>query len=332
MKSSDNKKLLMADLFTGIGGIRLGFKKAFKNIDTVFSCEIDKNACLTYQKNFKDNPLGDITEIDEKELPDFNILAAGFPCQAFSQAGKRKGFDEARGTLFFDVARIIDHKKPEVVFLENVKGLVSHDRGNTFKVIINTLQELGYFVYYQVLNAKDYGLPQKRERIYIVAFNKEKVKDYKGFKFPEKLNKKVSIERILDKNVELKYFVSQQYFNTLLAHKKRHSNKGNGFGFEVISPDSIANTIVVGGMGRERNLVVDKSKPTNKLNKIKKINKKNIRTMTPREWARLQGFPESFKFPVSDTQIYKQLGNSVAVNVIEAVAKEIKKFLEKENK
>lgn len=250
-------------------------------------------------------------------------------CQAFSVAGKRKGFEEARGTLFFDVARIIKEKKPSVVFLENVKGLTNHDKGNTLKVILNTLEELGYAYFYKVLNSKDYGVPQKRERIYIVAFNKEKVKGYEDFQFPKKSSKKVKVEDILQENVELKHFVSKRYLKSLKAHKKRHQSKGNGFGYEVIPEDGIANTLVTGGMGRERNLVVDHSVPTNNLKKKKSKNKENLRVMTVREWARLQGLPDSFKFPVADGPAYKQLGNSVAVNVIHAIAKEIRKILEK---
>lgn len=323
------KNLKMIDLFAGIGGIRLGFKKAFPEIKNVFSSEIDKNAILTYNENFKDIPSGDITKVNEKELPDFDILAGGFPCQSFSMAGKRLGFDDTRGTLFFDVARIIKEKQPKVVFLENVKGLVGHDKGQTFKVILSTLNELGYEVYWKVLNAKDYGLAQKRERIFMVGFNRKSVSNHADFKFPKENKNKKTIKDVLESNVELKHFVSKQYWKSLQAHKLRHQNKGNGFGYSIIDPNDIANTIVVGGMGRERNLVIDKSKPKNNLNKEKDINTENIRVMTIREWARLQGFPDSYKFPVSDSAAYKQLGNSVAVNVIEAIAKEIKKVIQK---
>ena len=320
-------KLRLVDLFSGIGGIRLGFEKAFKDTETLLSCEIDKNAAKTYEKNFKENPLGDVTKIKTEEIPDFDVVLAGFPCQAFSVAGKRLGFEEARGTMFFEVARLIKDKKPKVVFLENVKGLLSHDKGQTFVVIQNILKDLGYEVYYKVLNSKDFGVPQKRERVYIIAFNKELVPNYKDFKFPKASKKKVAIKDILEENVELKHFVSRQYMKSLKAHKKRHADKGNGFGYEVINPDSIANTIVVGGMGRERNLVKDLTKPTNKLEKDKVINKDKFRVMTVREWARLQGFPDSYKFPVADGPAYKQLGNSVTVSVIKAIALEIKKVI-----
>jgi DNA (cytosine-5)-methyltransferase 1 len=326
---TDNKttNLKMIDLFAGIGGIRLGFEKAFKDIETVFSCELDKNAAKTYNHNFKQDPTGDITKINEKEVPDFDVVVAGFPCQTFSIAGKRLGFEEARGTLFFDVARIIKEKKPSVVFLENVKGLTNHDKGKTLKVILATLEELGYSTQWKVLNSKDFGLPQKRERTYIVAFNKAKVKNHADFKFPAPSKTIPTVQDILQKNVELKHFLSKQYLKSLKAHKERHKNKGNGFGYEVIQDGGIANTIVVGGMGRERNLIVDKSKPTNNLNKEKDKNTENLRVMTVREWARLQGFPDDYNFPVADGPAYKQLGNSVAINVISAIAKEIKKVL-----
>jgi DNA (cytosine-5)-methyltransferase 1 len=320
--------LKLIDLFSGIGGIRLGFERASnQQIQTVFSCEIDPKASLTYKENFNEDPIGDITKINAKKLPPFDVLVAGFPCQAFSIAGKRLGFEDTRGTLFFDVARIIKAHKPSVVFLENVKGLTNHNKGNTFKVILTTLEELGYSVHWKILNAKNFGLPQKRERIYIVAFNKKKVKNYSKFQFPELAKENISLDKILEKNVDIKCFISNRYWNTLKKHKERHAKKGNGFGYEIIPNDGIANTIVVGGMGRERNLIIDKTKPTNKLNIKKDINSEQVRSMTVREWARLQGYPDSFTFPVSNSSAYKQLGNSVAVNVIEAIAREIIKLM-----
>lgn len=323
------RKLKMIDLFAGLGGIRLGFEKAFKkkNVETVLSSEIDLKACETYKANFKENAFSDITKIDEKEIPDFDIIMGGFPCQSFSIAGKRQGFEDTRGTLFFDVARIIKEKKPSIVFLENVKGLTSHDKGNTLKVILSSLDQLGYEVYYKVLNAKDFGLPQKRERIYIVGFNRTKVPNYKLFTFPKPIENKIPISTILEKNVPINHFISEQYWGTLKRHKERHAGKGNGFGYQIVPENEVANTIVVGGMGRERNLVIDKSKPKGKSDKI--INQEHVRTMTVREWARLQGYPDTYIFPVSNSSAYKQLGNSVAINVIEAIAKQIKKVLDK---
>ncbi len=312
------------DLFAGIGGIRLGFE-ATGAVEVIFSSEIDKYACQTYYANFGDDAMCDITKIDEMHLPDFDILLAGFPCQAFSIAGRKGGFEDTRGTLFFDVARILNAKRPMAFFLENVKGLVQHDKGNTFRTIMRVLQkDLGYTVYAKLINAKDFGLPQKRERIYIVGF-----RDKITFDFPEPdIGRQAPcLKDVLEsKEVSPKYYLSDTYLNTLVRHKKRHERKGNGFGFRVLDPEKeIANTLVVGGMGRERNLIVDKRlrdfKPVTPIKG--KINDRYVRRLTPREWARLQGFPESFKIPVSDTQAYKQFGNSVCVPVVEAIAKKM---------
>jgi DNA (cytosine-5-)-methyltransferase len=320
------------DLFAGIGGIRLGFDKAFeKDIETVFVSEWDKKAQETYRANFKDkfNIQGDITKIEENEIPQHDILLAGFPCQAFSLAGLKKGFEDARGTLFFDVARIAEYHKPKVIFCENVKNLVNHDRGKTFKVIRRILENLGYKVYEKVLNSKNFGVPQNRERIYIVAFREDI--DSSNFSFPEEITDSKVISDIMEeKEVSPKYYLSDVYLDSLIRHKERHESKGNGFGYEIKKLDEIANTLVCGGMGRERNLIIDR-RLTNftPVTHIKgEINKKYIRKMTPREWARLQGFPDDFKFVVADTHLYKQFGNSVTVSVIEAIAKKIKKVLE----
>lgn len=320
------------DLFAGIGGIRLGFDKAFKkDIETVFVSEWDKKAQETYRANFKDkfDIQGDITQIEEKKIPQHDILLAGFPCQAFSLAGLKKGFEDARGTLFFDVARIAEYHKPKVIFCENVKNLVNHDRGKTFKVIRRILENLGYKVYEKILNSKNFGVPQNRERIYIVAFREDI--DSSDFSFPEETaDSKVIADIMEEKEVSPKYYLSDVYLDSLVRHKERHESKGNGFGYEIKKLDEIANTLVCGGMGRERNLIIDR-RLTNftPVTHIKgKINKKYIRKMTPREWARLQGFPDDFKFVVADTHLYKQFGNSVTVSVIEAIAKKIKKILE----
>ena len=320
------------DLFAGIGGIRLGFDKAFKkDIETVFVSEWDKKAQETYRANFKDkfDIQGDITQIEEKKIPQHDILLAGFPCQAFSLAGLKKGFEDARGTLFFDVARIAEYHKPKVIFCENVKNLVNHDRGKTFKVIRRILENLGYKVYEKILNSKNFGVPQNRERIYIVAFREDI--DSSDFSFPEETaDSKVIADIMEEKEVSPKYYLSDVYLDSLVRHKERHESKGNGFGYEIKKLDEIANTLVCGGMGKERNLIIDR-RLTNftPVTHIKgKINKKYIRKMTPREWARLQGFPDDFKIVVADTHLYKQFGNSVTVSVIEAIAKKIKKVLE----
>lgn len=321
------------DLFAGIGGIRLGFAQAFgDDIKTVFISEWNEKAVETYKANFNDSVdvVGDITKVDENDIPEHDILLAGFPCQAFSLAGHKKGFEDARGTLFFDVARIIKRHKPKVVFCENVKNLVNHDRGRTFQVIKNILEELGYKVFYQVLNSKNFGVPQNRERIYIVAFRKDIAPE--RFAFPEKTDDTKIIKDILEESeVSSKYYLSNAYLESLKRHKERHALKGNGFGYEIRDIDSIAGAIVCGGMGRERNLIVDKRltdfKPVTHIKG--EINREYIRKMTPREWARLQGFPDDFKLVVADTHLYKQFGNSVTVPVIRAIAERIKKELEK---
>lgn len=324
------------DLFAGIGGIRLGFDKAFeKDIETVFVSEWDKKAQETYKANFKDefDIQGDITEIKESKIPQHDILLAGFPCQAFSLAGLKKGFEDARGTLFFDVARIAEYHKPKVIFCENVKNLVNHDRGKTFKVITRILENLGYKVYEKVLNSKNFGVPQNRERIYIVAFREDI--DSSDFSFPgETDNNKVISDIMEEQEVSPKYYLSNVYLDSLIRHKERHESKGNGFGYEIKKLDEIANTLVCGGMGRERNLIIDRRLTDfTPVTHIKgEINREYIRKMTPREWARLQGFPDDFKFVVADTHLYKQFGNSVTVSVIKAIAGNIKRVLDLQSK
>jgi len=331
-------KLKSIYLFAGIGGIRIGFDNAFgENIETVFVSEWDKYAQVTYKANFNDpfEISGDITQIDEKtDIPAFDICLAGFPCQAFSLAGQRKGFDDdykglCRGTLFLDVARICEYHQPKVIFCENVKGLVIHDRGRTFKIICKTFEDIGYKVFYKVLNSKDFGVPQNRERIYIVAFRNDIAPE--TFEFPSVIDDTKCLWDIVERNpVPARYYLSDVYLDTLRKHKARHAAKGNGFGYEIRDWSDIAGAIVCGGMGRERNLVVDKRQkdlvPTTHIKG--EINKEGVRKMTPREWARLQGFPDSFVLPLADVHLYKQFGNSVTVNVIEAIAVKIKEVLE----
>lgn len=310
------------DLFAGIGGFRLVMQELGGKC--VFSSEKDKFAQKTYYSNFGDTPFGDITKIDAKDIPEHDVLCAGFPCQTFSIAGKRKGFEETRGTLFFDVARIIKEKKPKAFFLENVKGLRNHDKGKTLKVILNVLRnDLHYFVPVpEIINAKYFGVPQNRERIFIVGFRKDL--DINTFNYPIGNNEIPKFGSVKEKKiVSVKYYLSETYLDTLRKHKSRHALKGNGFGYTIISDDDCANAIVTGGMGRERNLVIDKRLKdfTPVTHIVGNVNKEGIRKMTPREWARLQGFPDSFKIEVSDGQAYKQFGNSVAVPAIKATAK-----------
>ena len=322
----ENYKFKFIDLFAGVGGFRL----AMQNLGgkCVFTSEWDKDAQKTYRANFGEVPFGDITKEETKKfIPDgFDVLCAGFPCQAFSIAGKRGGFEDTRGTLFFDVAEIIKRKKPKAIFLENVKGLRNHNGGKTLATILNVLRnDLDYFVPEpQIINAKDFGVPQQRERIYIVGFRKDQ--GITEFEYPKPLKKKMKFADVKEKKVPAtKYFLSTQYVQTLINHKERHESKGNGFGYAIIPDDGIANSIVVGGMGRERNLVYDHRitdfTPTTHIKGT--VNREGIRKMTPREWARLQGFPDKYVIPVADASAYKQFGNSVAVPAIQATANNI---------
>lgn len=329
------------DLFAGIGGIRLGFDDAFKNnIKTVFVSEWDKYAQKTYRANFADNfdIAGDITKIEASHIPAFDICLAGFPCQAFSLAGKHMGFEDdykgiCRGTLFQDVVRICEYHKPKVIFCENVKGLTIHDKGRTFKVITKAFEQIGYTVFHKILNSKDFGVPQNRERIYIVCFRNDIC--VSQFNFPKGNGLKACIRDIMEQApISPKYYLSDTYVETLRRHKARHEAAGHGFGYEIRPLDSIAGAIVCGGMGRERNLLIDHREhsmiPETRIKGS--INKEDIRKMTPREWARLQGFPDDYKLILADTHLYKQLGNSVTVNVISAIAKEIYNILQRYNK
>jgi DNA (cytosine-5)-methyltransferase 1 len=330
-----NPSFSFIDLFAGVGGFRI----AMQNLGgkCVFTSEWDKEAQKTYRANFGEVPFGDITKEEVKKfIPDsFDILCAGFPCQAFSIAGRRGGFEDTRGTLFFDVAEIIKRKRPRAVFLENVKGLRNHNGGRTLETILNVLRnDLDYLVPDpEVLNAKDHGVPQNRERIFIVGFRKDQ--SLLVFNYPKPSGKEVKFLQVKEKKVPpTKYYLSNQYLETLHKHKKRHESKGNGFGFEIIPDSGIANAIVVGGMGRERNLVIDNRiidfKPTTNIKG--EVNRDGIRKMTPREWARLQGFPDNYLIPVADSAAYKQFGNSVAVPAIQATATNILRTLQIDRK
>lgn len=328
---AEQTKFTFIDLFAGIGGFRM----AMQNLGgrCVFSSEWDEQAQKTYMFNYGEVPFGDITKEETKSyIPDdFDILCAGFPCQAFSLAGKRKGFEETRGTLFFDVAEIIRRKRPRAFFLENVKGLLIHDKGKTIETILNVLRnDLGYYVPDpQIVNAMNFGVPQHRERVYIVGFRKDQ--EVNEFTYPEPTDNTKRFRDIKEQNeVSVKYYLSTQYIKTLIAHKERHASKGNGFGYEIIKDDEVSNAIVVGGMGRERNLVID-NRLTNftPITKIKgEVNREGLRRMTPREWARLQGYPDNFIIGVADASAYKQFGNSVAVPAIQATADQIIKRLD----
>ena len=304
------------DLFAGIGGIRQGFQRCGGK--TVFSSEIDKFAQKTYRINYGETPSGDITAINPKDIPDHDILLAGFPCQPFSQAGLKKGFDDTRGTLFFNIASILKEKRPKAFLLENVKQLKGHDKGKTIQVILNTLAELNYYVPEpQILNAYHFGVPQNRERIIIVGFNKKYLpEDFNEFQYPiGNIDANVCVGNILEDNVPDKYTISDKLYQGHLTRKEKHKEKGNGFGFCLFDYDSkYTNTI-------SARYYKDGSEAL-----IKQENK-NPRMLTPRECARLQGFAEDFIIPVSNAQAYKQFGNSVCINVIEAVAKNMIEYM-----
>jgi len=311
------KNLKTIDLFAGIGGMRLGFEET--GLRTVYANDIDKYACKTYKANFGEIDGRDLGTVSTEEIPNFDVLLAGFPCQPFSMIGKRDGLNDKRGKVFFEILRILDERKPTAFLLENVKYLQKHDGGKTFEFIENKLKKAGdgYDVFPQILDSKNFGVPQHRERIYIIGFKKT---IGRKFDFPQKikLRAKNNLKRILEKEVPEKYYLSEKYYLGLLRHKKRHQQNGSGFGCEVLDANGIANTIVCGNMGRERNLVKDKSC---------KKNRWGIRRLTERECARLQGFPDSFEIPVSTTQAYKQFGNAVTVPVVKEIAKSLIKHL-----
>lgn len=331
------------DLFAGIGGIRLGFEAHGGHC--VFTSEWNRFAQKTYFENFPQTAdhlfAGDITMIDSKDIPDFDVLLAGFPCQPFSIAGVSKknslgrphGFEcTTQGTLFFDVARIIAEKRPKAFLLENVKNLVSHDKGNTFRVIKNTLEnELGYHIHYQVIDGQHF-VPQHRERILIAGFRDHSDFSFKALHLPQKgLIRMSSILHPQDGSekpeepytvgdnaiVNKKYTLTSNLWNYLQAYAEKHKMAGNGFGFGLVDENSIARTLSARYYKDGSEILVYQGE------------RKRPRRLTPRECARLMGFPDDFKIPVSDTQAYRQFGNSVVVPVIKEVAKAMVPFIDK---
>lgn len=299
------EKLKFIDLFCGIGGFRVAFEEACEenNIESecVFSSDIDKYAQDSYEANFGERPSGDITQIDEKSIPDHDILFGGFPCQPFSIIGQMKGLNDTRGTLFFDIARILKEKQPKAFILENVKQLVGHDGGKTLKVIIQSLKDLGYHVQYSVLNALDFGLPQKRERVVIIG-HREPIM----FTFPNPEKPYKALTDILEKKVDAKFYASEHIRNKRIEKHKSsyypsiwHENKsGNICSYPyscALRAGASHNYLLVNGERR----------------------------LTPREMFRLQGFPDWYKIVVSDAQAKKQAGNAVPVNMIKAVAQKL---------
>jgi DNA (cytosine-5)-methyltransferase 1 len=314
------KKFRFIDLFAGIGGIRLAFESV--GGECVFSSEINSFACQTYEANHGDKPAGDITQVNESDVPDHDILVAGFPCQPFSIAGVSKkkslnrehGFrDKTQGTLFFDIARIISKKKPEAFLLENVKNLVSHDGGKTFETILDVLEEEGYHIHWRVIDAR-HLVPQHRERTYIVGF-----RDNLEFSFPNFRTLKPVLGDILERNVDEKYTLTDRLWEYLQKYAEKHRKRGNGFGFGLFEKDDVTRTLSARYYKDGSEILV-------------KQKNRNPRRLTPRECARLMGFPDSIAIPVSDTQACRLFRDGLVVPLIKGVARHMRTYiLEQEN-
>lgn len=311
--SHSHRKLRFIDLFCGIGGFRFAFERA--GAECVFSSDYDKHSQLTYEANFGEKPHGDIYAVADSDIPAFDILCAGFPCQPFSIAGvskklslgRKHGFDdEKQGNLFFRIADILNFHQPAAFVLENVKNLRSHDKGRTFQIIYDTLTKaLGYTVQWQIQDAKGY-VPQHRERIFLVGF-----KPGRWFEFPELPKAGPKLGAILDSKVDDKYTLSDHLWKYLQNYAMKHKAAGNGFGFGLVGRNDIARTLSARYHKDGSEILISQG------------SYKNPRRLTPRECARLMGYPSDFKIPVSDTQAYRQFGNSVVVPVVESIAREV---------
>lgn len=350
------------DLFAGIGGIRRGFERT-GYYENVLSAETDKFACMAYKHIYGENPYNDVTTDKFKEKVsqiDYDVLLGGFPCQSFSIAGKKEGFeDEARGTLFFDIAKILKVTKPKAFLLENVEGFIRHDKGRTFQISMKILDDLGYIVVgvtkeqnlieSKYITSKDeivrapynFGIPQRRSRVFLLGFKKDDLpKNYRFPKLPKKrkLGLYKDLNDLIDDNVDPKYYLTEKYLYTLKKHKNRHKSKGSGFGYIVVNDEEspIANTIMAtGGSGKERNIIRQYKKEYDSLegvpHKKSPLNSEGLRYMTPTEWGKLQGFvnyafiengEDKFNLPnsISNAQRYKLFGNSVCIPIIESMA------------
>ena len=310
------KNMTFIDLFAGLGGFRLALEA--EGARCVFSSEWDKSVSEVYEQNFGDKPHGDITKISEKEIPYHDILCAGFPCQAFSISGKQRGFEDSRGTLFFDVARIVKEKKPKIVFMENVKNFANHDEGRTLSVVKKTMEDLGYIFFHKVLNSLDYGIPQKRERVYMVCFRQDL--NITDFDYPQKMELATCVEDFLlpENEVPKELFIQRKdtcFIAKNIINKEKKTirvgtvNKG-GQGERIYSPKGIAITLSAYGGGIF-------AKTGGYL-----INNKT-RRLAPRECARIMGYPESYQLCKNKNQAYKQLGNSVVIEVLQYILIEI---------
>lgn len=306
-KRKTKAKFTFIDLFAGIGGTRLGFESA--GGECVFTSEWDPHAQRTYQANFGDRPHGDITKIESDEIPDFDVLLGGFPCQPFSSIGKRQGFlHETQGTLFHDVARIIKDKKPKAFLLENVPGLLTHDKGKTFDIVKKTLLELGYTVDYKVVNSADFGVPQQRKRIYIVGFRSDVVDEGFEFEFPEGKKKNVYINQFLEKDA-VGYSISKRLQDGYMY------KKDDGRPMVVDHSSEV----------QVKTLVASYHKIQRLTGTFVRDGETGLRLFTEKECKAIMGFPEDFIIPVSRTQMFRQFGNSVVVPVISAIAKKMTK-------
>jgi len=324
-----SRKFKFIDLFAGIGGMRLGFQSAGGHC--VFSSEFEKNAQTTYFQNHGEFPFGDITQIPPEEIPDHDVLIAGFPCQPFSHAGLKLGIDDTRGTLFHDIAKILDAKRPRVAVLENVKGLISHDKGYTLQVILKTLAKIGYkcnipfeiinsgspadiqnFAKKMILKSCDFGVPQNRQRIYIVLWLDESI-EY--FDYPNKLSSATRVGDILENKPDPKFTISDKLWSGHQNRKANNAANGKGFGFGLVNEESQYTNTISARYYKDGSEILIAQKG------------KNPRKLTPREAARLQGFPDLFKPSESNMQAWKQFGNSVTVPVVAAVANRITKLL-----
>lgn len=300
-------KYTVVSLFSGAGGLDLGFHNA--GFEIIWANDFDKYAVQTYRENFNNVIIyDDINNIDFEDIPDADVIIGGFPCQPFSMMGSELGFDDVRGTVFFTVADLIKKKidkgaKPKVVVLENVRRLLTHDGGNTFKVIKHIMEkELGYKVFYKILNSSDFGVPQTRNRIFIVCFDNQDVE----FTFPETVDLNCTMHDMLEENVDDKYFLSDKILKTILSNGTGKYNAKSEIDLKIARP--LCSTMHKMHRACQDNYVTDRGR---------------VRRLTPREAARLQGFPDDFLIPVSDTQAYRQFGNAVTVNVAEAVARSI---------
>lgn len=332
LKSVKNPKFTFIDLFAGIGGMRLGFQQ--NEGLCVFSSEFDFKAQQTYEMNHGDFPFGDITKItgvDPHLIPQHDVLLAGFPCQPFSHAGLKKGIDDTRGTLFHDIASILEVKKPKFAVLENVKGLISHEKGHTLQVILRKITDMGYNCNISrdtiitgttkeiqleakkmVMRSIDFGVPQNRQRIYIVLW-RDNILD--KFDYPEPLDIETKVGNILEKNVDAKYTISDRLWNGHKRRKIQNKINGKGFGFCLVNENSPYTNTISARYYKDGSEILIEQKGI------------NPRKLTPREAGRVQGFPEEFQFSSSSTQAYKQFGNSVSVPVVGAIAQKIAHYL-----